>query len=107
MKTFNKKDLITWSNRHTVKIGDNGYFADSITDLHSNIKAGYVHELMSIFDNNNRCFSDGTFSYGFFLPVDAVKEIKKNIELAEMFKNFMSLFLIVRVRLKIDFALMN
>lgn len=76
MKTFNKEDLITWSNRHKVKVGDKGYFADSITDLHSNITAGFVHELMSIFDNNNRCFSDGTFSYGFFLPVDAVKEIK-------------------------------
>lgn len=77
MKTFNEKDLITWSNRHKVKVGDKGYFADSITDLHSNITAGFVHELMSIFNNNNRCFSDGTFSYGFFLPVDAVKEEKK------------------------------
>ena len=74
MKTFDKKDLITWSNRHKVKVGDKGYFADSITDLHSNMTAGYVHELMSIFDNNNRCFSDGIFSYGFFLPVEAVKD---------------------------------
>lgn len=77
MKTFNKEDLITWSNRHDVNVGDKGYFADSITDLHSNMMAGYVHELMSIFDNNNRCFSDGIFSYGFFLPVECVKEEKK------------------------------
>lgn len=96
MKTFNKEDLITWSNRHKVKVGDKGYFADSITDLHSNIKAGFVHELMSIFDNNNRCFSDGTFSYGFFLPKDAVKENKtyracRNVqELYELVFNFKS-----------------
>lgn len=76
MKTFNKEDLITWSNRHKVKVGDKGYFASSIEDLHSNIKSGYVHELMSISDYKNWCFSNGTFSYGFFLPVDAVKENK-------------------------------
>lgn len=76
MKTFNDSDLITWSNRHDVNVGDKGYFASSIEDLHSNIKNGYVHELMSISDYKNWCFSDGTFSYGFFLPVDAVKERK-------------------------------
>ena len=73
---FDEKDLLTWSNRYDAKVGTKGYFADSITDLHGNIKGGYVHELMGIFDNNNRCFSDGTFSYGFFLPKDAVKENK-------------------------------
>lgn len=76
MKTFEEKDLITWSNRHTVKVGDKGYFANNITDLHSNIEVGFVYELMSISDNNNWCFSQGTFSYGFFLPVDVVKENK-------------------------------
>lgn len=76
MKTFNKEDLITWSNRHKVKVGDKGYFASSIEDLHSNIKSGYVHELMSISDYKNWCFSNGTFSYGFFLPVDTIKEEK-------------------------------
>lgn len=77
MKTFDEKDLITWANRHDVNVGDKGYFASDIADLHSNIKNGYVHELMIISDNKNWCFSDGTFSYGFFLPVDAVKEQEK------------------------------
>ena len=76
MKTFDEKDLITWSNRHNAKVGDNGYFANNITDLNKNIKNGRVYELMSISDNYNWCFTDGTFSYGFFLPVDAVKENK-------------------------------
>lgn len=76
MKSFNEKDLITWSNRHNAKVGDNGYFANNITDLNKNINAGRVYELMSISDNYNWCFTDGTFRYGFFLPVDAVKEEK-------------------------------
>ena len=76
MKTFDEKDLITWSNRHTVKVGDKGYFASSITDLHNNIKSGYVYELTNIDGDDNWCFKAGTFSYGFFLPVDAVKENK-------------------------------
>lgn len=74
MKTFNEKDLITWSNRHTVKVGATGYFAVSITDLNNHINAGKVYELEGISDNNTWCFTDGTFRYGFFLPVDAVKD---------------------------------
>ena len=76
MKTFDEKDLITWSNRHTVKVGATGYFAVSITDLNDNINAGKIYELEGISDNNTWCFTDGTFRYGFFLPKDAVKEEK-------------------------------
>lgn len=76
MKSFNEKDLITWSNRHNAKVGATGYFAVSITDLNDNIKAGKIYELEGISDNNTWCFTDGTFRYGFFLPVDAVKDEK-------------------------------
>ena len=76
MKSFNEKDLITWSNRHTAKVGTKGYFAISITDLNDNIKAGKIYELESISDNNTWCFTNGTFRYGFFLPVEAIKENK-------------------------------
>ena len=76
MKTFNEKDLITWSNRHNAKVGTKGYFAISIADLNDNIKAGKIYELEGISDENSWCFTDGTFRYGFFLPVDAVKENK-------------------------------
>lgn len=74
MKTFNEKDLITWSNRYDVKVGTEGYFAISITDLKDNIKAGKIYELEGISDKDAWCFTDGTFRYGFFLPVDAVKD---------------------------------
>ena len=76
MKTFDEKDLITWSNRHNAKVGTKGYFAVSITDLNDNIKAGKIYELEGISDENSWCFTDGTFRYGFFLPVDAIKEEK-------------------------------
>lgn len=76
MKTFNEKDLITWSNRHNAKVGDKGYFAVSITDLNDNIKAGKIYELEGISDNNTWSFTTNDFRYGFFLPKDAVKEEK-------------------------------
>lgn len=76
MKTFNEKDLITWSNRHNAKVGTKGYFAVSITDLNDNIKAGKIYELEGISDENSWCFTTNDFRYGFFLPVDAIKENK-------------------------------
>ena len=77
MKTFDKKDLITWTNRHDVKVGDKGYFAHSIDDLDVNIENGYVHKLINISNYYACCFAyDSRHRYGFFLPVEAVKENK-------------------------------
>ena len=76
MKTFDKKDLITWTNRHDVKVGDKGYFAHSINDLDVNIENGYVHKLINISNYYACCFAyDSRHRYGFFLP-EAVKENK-------------------------------
>lgn len=74
MKVFNEKVLFTWSNRHDTKLGTKGYFANSINELKENIKDGKICELTDISDKNAWCFTDGTFRYGFFLPVDAVKD---------------------------------
>lgn len=30
---FDIKDVKSWANRHDVKVGDEGYFADSIEEL--------------------------------------------------------------------------
>ena len=77
MKTFNEKDLITWNNRHDVKVGDKGYFAHSINELDVNIENGYVHKLINISNYYACCFAyDSRHGYGFFLPKDAVKENK-------------------------------
>lgn len=74
MKTFNEKDLITWTNRHNAKLGTKGYFAIDIVELNNNIKAGKIYELEGISDNNAWCFTTNSFRYGFFLPKDAVKD---------------------------------
>lgn len=76
MKTFNEKDLFTWSNRKNAKVGAKGYFAISITDLKDNIEADEIYELEDISDESAWCFTANDFRYGFFLPVDAVKENK-------------------------------
>lgn len=82
MKTFYEKDLVTWSNRHNAQIKTSGYCANSINELKENIKNNKTRMLSSISDDYERCFNCCTivdydvFSYGFFLPVDAVKENK-------------------------------
>ena len=94
MKRFNEKDVITWTNRHDVNVGDKGYFAHSIDDLDINIENGYVHKLINISNYYACCFAyDSRRGYGFFLPVDAVKKEKtyracKNVkELYELIFN--------------------
>lgn len=82
MKTFNEKDLITWSNKYNAKIKTFGYFANSINELKKNINAGKIRLLESISADYERCFNcclltdHNVSSYGFFLPKDAVKENK-------------------------------
>lgn len=76
MKTFNEKDLITWSNRHDAKVGTKGYFATTIIELNDKIEHGMIYKLTGISDKDSWCFIGGNFKYGFFLPVDAVKENK-------------------------------
>ena len=82
MKTFNEKDLITWSNRHEAKINTIGYCANSITELKDNILDDKIRLLVSISNDYERCFNSclltdhNVLSYGFFLPKDAVKENK-------------------------------
>ena len=80
MKTFDEKDLITWSNRHNAKIKTSGYCANSINELKQNIKNNITCMLSSISDDYELCFNCCTLAnydvlrYGFFLPVDAVKK---------------------------------
>ena len=82
MKTFDEKDLITWSNRHNAKIGSRGYFANFIGDLKDDIEHNKLYTLVDISDDCECCFdcyssnNSDVLSYGFFLPKDAVKESK-------------------------------
>ena len=81
---FDIKDIKTWANRHDVKAGDVGYVTCDFNTFLLTTKVALVTKatVKDIDDNDSRCFVaqplDGkvVFHYGFFLPVDAVKEDK-------------------------------
>lgn len=70
---FDIKDVKSWANRHDVKVGDEGYFADNIEELKENNRTRMIAE---IFDDHAFCFRTPTNRYSFFLPLDAVKADK-------------------------------
>ena len=102
MKTFDEKDLITWSNRHNAKNNSRGYFANCIYDLKDDIEHNKIRTLVAVSASYDRCFDcysctdSEIYSFSFFLPVDAVKEEKayracRNVkELYELVSNLKS-----------------
>lgn len=72
---FDIKDVKSWYNRHDVKVGDEGYFADSIEELKT--EDNRTRTIENIFDDDAFCFRSPTNKYSFFLPLDAVKKEKK------------------------------
>ena len=68
---FDIKDVKSWYNRHDVKVGDEGYFADSIEELKT--EDNRTRTIENIFDDEAFCFRSPTNKYSFFLPLDAVK----------------------------------
>lgn len=85
MKTFDKKDVYSWSNAEDAKvyIGKSGYFADSLKELQEYINKNYCNTLSSI-DFNPDTDVDSIFSIteidyknALFLPADKVKEVEK------------------------------
>lgn len=96
MKTFDEKDLITWSNREKAVIGNKYYFADSLDSMKGKIKKEEVGKLIGINDNEVATTfenSGNSYLYACILPKDAVKENKsyracKNVkELYELIFN--------------------
>lgn len=71
---FDIKDVKSWANRHDVKVGDEGYFADEIEELKT--ENNRTRMIAEIFDDHAFCFRTPTNRYSFFLPLDAVKEDK-------------------------------
>lgn len=85
---FDIKDIKSWSNRQDVKIGDEGYFFNKISNLHD-MRDNEYSKIESINDNQADCFFSTAFygGYSFFLPLNAVKEnkLKKiNIDLLKV-----------------------
>ena len=79
---FDIKDVKSWANRHDVKVGDDGYVSSDINTLQDDLKSGIaqIRIICHVRDDDVECFSCKAFgairNYGFFLPVDAVKEDK-------------------------------
>lgn len=74
---FDIKNIKSWSNRHDVKVGDEGYFCNHISDLYD-MRDIESTKIERIYDNQASCFSSTAFygNYSFFLPLNAVKENK-------------------------------
>lgn len=81
MKTFDKKDVFSWSNAEEAKkyIGKKGYMSDSIFGLQEAINISRGYELKDIDKDICLCFYRPQVNYGrgLFLPVDKVKEVEE------------------------------
>ena len=83
MKTFDKKDVYSWSNAEDAKeyLGKDCYFAHSVGGLSEHIKTGVMGILKDIFNSNydavSCAFGDGTSTWGLCLPADKVKEVEE------------------------------
>ena len=83
MKTFDKRNLITWYNREKAVIGNEYYFGNCLYDIKNCIKEG-IYTVLTVIDNN--CYnypfhikkdnSSGKVCCACLLPVDAVKKVK-------------------------------
>lgn len=71
---FDIKDVKSWYNRHDVKVGDEGYFADEIEDLKA--EDNRTRRIAEILDDHAFCFRTPTNRYSFFLPLNAAKKDK-------------------------------
>lgn len=76
---FDVKDVKSWVNRYEVKVGDKGYVSSNLYSLQDDLKnnVALIREISRICYDDVECFSCKAFwtirSYGFFLPLDAVK----------------------------------
>lgn len=83
MKTFDKKDVYSWSNAEEAKeyLGKDCYFAHSVGGLSEHIKTGVMGILKNIFNSNydavSCAFGDGTSTWGLCLPADKVIEVEE------------------------------
>ena len=85
MKTFDNKDIFSWSNAEEAKtyIGREGYFADSLKELQECVSNDDFYTLSSIdFDSNTDVDSiflitNIDYRYALFLPSDKVKKVEE------------------------------
>ncbi len=84
-KTFDKKDVYSWSNCEEARqyIGKFGYFSDCCFDdlndwSHGELTQIYpFNDIDEIFSFNDRSSFDDRYKYGLFLPAEKVKEVRE------------------------------
>lgn len=84
-KTFDRKDVFSWSNAGEAKqyIGKYGYFSDCCFDDLKDWSYGELtqiypfNDIDEIFSFNDRSSFDDRYKYGLFLPADKLKEVKE------------------------------
>ena len=84
MKTFDRKDVYSWSNAEDAKqyIGEKGYFGDSIAELDCKIQGVFKNILTDIFasDTDRASIPFGNNdeeTWSLFIPTDKVKEVEE------------------------------
>ena len=91
MKTFDKKDLYSWSNCEDARsyIGSLGLVSNSLEDLSSGTQN--ILELSSIDVSSATCFkSEGsTVSYAFFVPWSKVIDLDDCVRIPRYFANML------------------
>lgn len=94
---FDIKDVKSWANRYDVKVGDKGYVSSNLYSLQDDLKnnVALIREISRICYDDVECFSCKAFgtirSYGFFLPLDKVKEDKPKEKKYRPFKTIREL----------------
>lgn len=78
---FDIKNIKSWSNRHDVKVGDEGYFCNHISDL-CDMRDVESTKIERIYDDRANCFSSTAFygDFSFFLPLNAVEKNKPKVK---------------------------
>ena len=76
---FNKTDVLSWVNCQdaTPYLGRDGYFADSLQEMHNEIKNNCKKKLIKIHtDDATKCFENDSISKALFISAEKVKTQK-------------------------------
>ena len=86
---FDIKSVKSWANRHDVKVGDEGYFANDLFVLDDMVSMDDRGIIDVIYESRACCFGvQNNKEFSFFLPLEAVKEDKPKEKKYRPFKTY-------------------
>lgn len=90
---FDKSDVLTTLTRKHVKVGNRGYFGNTLTELATDVEHGQYHVLAKIYDEDSTLYPFKGNHYGrkfaLFLPADKVKKSCRALESFEELFDFL------------------